>query len=104
MKAQNFSKGVIDTSFTAEISEIKATNSRIEEELGHIRSRMDDYVRENHTLRAKANKLHHDLQILKPQNKSLHNKLVQKRVGITGVIQILSSLQTEGSRITLNTY
>jgi chromosome segregation ATPase len=92
MKAQDFSEGIVDGSFTAEICELKSTKSRIEEELERTRSRLDDSCRECHTLRAKANELRHDLQILGSQNKNLHDKLVQKRVGIARAIQTLSSL------------
>lgn len=104
MKVQDVGEGVVDGSFTAEISELKATNSRIEEELGRTRSRLDDSLRESHTLRAEANELRHDLQILESQNKNMHDELVQKRVGIAGAMQTLSSLQTEGIEITLDTH
>ncbi|CAG8877534.1 unnamed protein product [Penicillium salamii] len=89
---EDFSEGIVDGSFTAEICELKSTKSRIEEELGRTRSRLDDSRRECHTLRAEANELRHDLQILGSQNKNLHDELVQRRVGIAEVIQTLSSL------------
>ena len=76
----------MDGSFTAEICELKATNSRMEEELGRTRSRLDDCLRESHTLRAEANELRHDLQVIESQNKNLHDELAQKRVGIAGAI------------------
>jgi predicted nucleic acid-binding Zn-ribbon protein len=104
MNAQDFSEGIVDGSFTAEICELKSTKSRIEEELGRTRSRLDDSLRECHKLRAEANDLRHDLQILGSQNKILHDELVQKRVGIAGAIQTLSSLQTEGIEITLDNH
>ena len=104
MKAQDFSEGIVDGSFTAEICELKSTKSRIEEELGRTRSRLDDCLRESHTLRAETNELRHNLQILESQNKNLHDELVQKRVGIAGAIQTLSSLQAEGIEITLDTH
>jgi regulator of replication initiation timing len=94
----------VDGSFTAEICELKATNSRIEEELGRTRSRLDDCLCESHALRAEANELRHSLQIIESQNKNLHDELVQKRVGIAGAIQTLSSLQTQGIEITLDTH
>jgi uncharacterized coiled-coil DUF342 family protein len=104
MKGQDFSEGAADGSFTAEISELKAINSRIEEELGRTRSQLDDSLRKCHTLRAEANAVHHGFQILESQNKNLHDELAQKRVGIAGAIQTLSSLQTEGIEITLDTH
>ena len=104
MKVQDLGEGVVDGSFTVEISELKATNSRIKEELGRTRSRLDNSLRESHTLRAEANELRHDLQILESQNKNMHDELVQKRVGIAGAMQTLSSLQTEGIEITLDTH
>ncbi|CAG8087117.1 unnamed protein product [Penicillium salamii] len=102
-EAESFGEGM-DGSFTAEISKLKATNSRIEEKLGRTRSRLDDCLRESHTLRAETNELRHNLQILESQNKNLHDELVQKRVGIAGAIQTLSSLQTEGIEIILDTH
>jgi len=70
MKAQVFREGTVDGSFTAEICELKATNSRIEEELGRTRSRLDNCLRESHTLRAEANELRHDLQILESKTRT----------------------------------
>lgn len=104
MKAQDFGEGVVDGSFTAEICELRATNSRIEDELGRTRSRLDDCLRECHTLRAEADELRHDLQVLQSQNKNLHDELVQKTVGIAGAIQTLSSMQTERIEITPDTH
>jgi chromosome segregation ATPase len=104
MKAQDFNEGIVDGSFTEEICELKSTQSRIEEELGRIRSRLDDSLRECHTLRAETNELRHDLQVLQSQNKNLHDELVQKTVGIAGAIQTLSSLQTERIEITPDTH
>lgn len=104
MKAQDFSEGIVDGSFTAEICELKATNSCIEEELGRTRSRLDDCLREYQTLRSEANELRHHIQVLQSQNKNLHDELVQKRVGIAGAIQTLSSLQIEGIDIALDTH
>lgn len=104
MKAQDLGEGVVDGSFTAEICELKPTKSRIEEELGRTRSRLVDSRRECHTLRAEANELRHDLQILGSQNKNLHDELVQRRVGIAEAIQALSSLQIEGIERTLDTH
>ncbi|OQE67199.1 hypothetical protein PENNAL_c0175G07536 [Penicillium nalgiovense] len=103
-EAHDFSEGIVDGSFTAEICELKATNIRIEEELGRTRSRLDDCLRESHTLRTEANELRHDIQVLESHNKNLHDELVQKRVGIAGGIQTLSSLQTEGIEIILDTH
>ncbi|CAG8337805.1 unnamed protein product, partial [Penicillium salamii] len=99
-----FSEGTVDGSFTAEICELKSTKSRIEEELGRTRSRLDDCRRECYTLRAEANELRHDLQILQSQNENLHDELVQNKVGIAGAIQTLSSLQTERIEITPDTH
>ena len=104
MKAHDFSEGIVDGSFTAEICELKATNSCIEEELGCTRSRLDDCLRESHTLRTEANELRHNLQFIESQNENMHDELVQKRVGIAGAIQTLSSLQTEGIEIILDTH
>jgi regulator of replication initiation timing len=95
---------MVDGSFTADICELKAINSRIKQELGRTRSRLNNCLRESHTLRAEANELRHDLQILESQNKNLHEELVQNKVGIAGAIQTLSSLQTEGIEITLDTH
>lgn len=103
MKAQDFSEGIVDGSFTAEICELKATNSCIEEELGRTRSRLDDCLRECQTLRSEANELRHHIQVLQSQNKNSYDELVQKRVGIAGAIQTLSSLPTEGIDIALDT-
>ena len=104
MKAQDSSEGIVDGSFTAKICGLKATNGRIEEELGRTRSGLNDCLRESHTLRSEANELRHHIQILQSQNKNLHDELVQKRVGIAGAIQTLSSLQTEGIDIALDTH
>ena len=104
MKAQEFSEGIVDGSFTAEICELKATNSCIEEELGRTRSRLDDCLREYQTLRSEANELRHHIQVLQSQNKNLHDELVQNKVGIDGAIQTLSSLQTERIEITPDTH
>ncbi|CAG8245402.1 unnamed protein product [Penicillium salamii] len=101
---KDFSEGIVDGSFTAEICELKATNSCIEEELGRTRSRLDDCLRECQTLRSEANEFRHHIQVLQSQNKNLHDELVQKRVGIAGAIQTLSSLQTEGIDIALDTH
>ncbi|CAG8890539.1 unnamed protein product [Penicillium salamii] len=99
-----FSEEIVDGSFTAEICELKATNSCIEEELGRTRSRLDDCLRECQTLRSEANELRHHFQALQSQNKNLHDELVQKRVGIARAIQTLSLLQTEGIDIALDTH
>ncbi|CAG8120979.1 unnamed protein product, partial [Penicillium salamii] len=101
---KEFSEGTVGGSFTAEICELKSTKSRIEEELGRTRSRLDDYLGEGQTLRSEANELRHHFQVLQSQNKNLHDELVQKRVGIAGAIQTLSSLQTEGIDIALDTH
>lgn len=66
----------MDGLFTVEIYKLRATKSCIEEELGRIRSRLDNSLREYHTLQTKADKLHHDLQVLQSQNKNLYDKLV----------------------------
>ncbi|KAJ6094175.1 hypothetical protein N7467_003020, partial [Penicillium canescens] len=87
----------LDSSFTAEICELKATNGRIEVELERTRSRLDDCLRESYTLRAKANYLRHDIQLLASQNEILRDKLVETRRGIARAIQTL-----EGIDITLN--
>ncbi|CAG8890709.1 unnamed protein product [Penicillium salamii] len=100
---EEFSEGLVDGSFTAEICELKATNSCIEEELGSTRSRLDDSRRECQKLRSEANELHHQIQVLQSQNKNLHDELMQKRMGIARAIQTLSSLQTEGIDIALDT-
>ena len=92
----------MDGSFTAEICELKATNGRIEVELERTRSRLDDCLRESHTLRAEANHLRHDMQILESQNEMLRDKLVETRRGIAGAMQTLSSLQSEGTDIALD--
>ena len=92
----------MDGSFTAEICELKAANGRIEVELERTRSRLDDCLRESHTLRAEANHLRHDMQILESQNEMLRDKLVETRRGIAGAMQTLSSLQSEGMDITLD--
>ena len=73
---------MVDGSFTAEICELKATNSRIEVELERTRSRLDDCLRESHTLRDEASQLRHDMQILESQNEILRDKLVETRRGI----------------------
>ncbi|CAG7935238.1 unnamed protein product [Penicillium salamii] len=101
---EDFSEGIVDGSFAAEIRELKATNSRTEEELGRTRSRLDDCLRQNHTLRTEANELRHDIQMLGSQNKDLHDELVQKTMGIAGAIQTLSSLETERIEITPDTH
>ena len=92
----------MDGSFTAEICELKAANRRIQVELERTRSRLDDCLRESHTLRADANHLRHDMQILGSQNEMLHDKLVETRRGIAGAMQTLSSLQSEGMETTLD--
>jgi uncharacterized coiled-coil DUF342 family protein len=104
MKSQVSGEDMVDGSFTAEIRELKATNSRIEEELGRTRSRLNDCLRESHTLRAEANELRNDLQVLELQNRTLHDELVQKRVGIAEAMQTLSSLQTEEIELPLDTH
>ncbi|OGE46936.1 hypothetical protein PENARI_c086G07561 [Penicillium arizonense] len=86
----------------AEICELKAANGRIEVELERTRSRLDDSLRESHTLRAEANHLRHDMEILESQNEILRDKLVETRRGIAGVMQTLSSLQSEGMETTLD--
>jgi uncharacterized protein YhaN len=83
---------MLDGSFTAEICELKAANSRIEVELERTRSRLDICLRESHTLRDKASQLRHDKQILESQNKKLRDKLVEVRRGVfTEIVELARS-------------
>ena len=93
---------MVDGSFTAEICELKAVKGRIEVELERTRSRLDDCLRESNTLRAEANHLRHDMQILESKNEMLRDKLIETRRGIAGAMQTLSSLQSEGMETTLD--
>jgi predicted nucleic acid-binding Zn-ribbon protein len=93
----------MDGSFTAEISKLKAANSSIEIELERTRARLNDCLDESHTVRAEANELRHDMQILQSDNKKLHDELTEARAGIAGARRILNSLQTEGIEIALGT-
>ncbi|CDM32568.1 unnamed protein product [Penicillium roqueforti FM164] len=93
----------MDGSFTAEISKLKAANNSIEIELERTYARLNNCLNESHTVRTEANKLRHDIQILRSHNKKLHNKLTEAKAGITRVRRILNSLQTEGIRIELST-
>ncbi|CAG8891450.1 unnamed protein product [Penicillium salamii] len=93
----------MDGSFTAEISKLKAANSSIEIELERTRARLNDCLDESHTVRAEANELRHDMQILRSHNKKLHDELTEVRAGIAGARRILNSLQTEGIEIALGT-
>ena len=86
----------MDGSFTAEISKLRAANSSIKIELERTRARLDDCLDEIHTVRAEANELRHDMQILQSDNKKLHDELTEARAGIAGARRILNSLQTEG--------
>ncbi|OGE47339.1 hypothetical protein PENARI_c049G12079 [Penicillium arizonense] len=101
-ETQDFGEGIMDGSFTAEICELKAANGRMEVELERTRSRLDDSLRESHTLGAEANHLRHDMQILESQNKILRDKLVETRRVIAGAMQTLGSLQSEGIEIALD--
>ena len=85
----------MDGSFTAEIYELKATNSRIEKELERTRSRLDDFLCESDTLRDKASQLRYDMQILELQNEILRDKLTETRRGIKGAMQTLGSLRSD---------
>ncbi|KAJ9480450.1 hypothetical protein VN97_g13124 [Penicillium thymicola] len=93
----------MDGSFTAEISKLKAANSSIEMELERTRVRLNDCLDESHTVRAEANELRHDMQILQSDNKKLHDELTQAKAGIAGARRILNSLQTEGIEVALGT-
>jgi predicted nucleic acid-binding Zn-ribbon protein len=72
----------MDGSFTAEISKLKAANSSIEIELEHTRARLNACLGESHTVRAEANELRHDMQILRSHNKKLHDELTEAKVGM----------------------
>ncbi|OQE10588.1 hypothetical protein PENFLA_c087G08100 [Penicillium flavigenum] len=102
LEAESFGDGT-DGSFTAEISELKAANSSIEFELERTRVRMNDCLDESHTVRAEANELRHDMQILQSDNNKLHDELTEARAGIAGARRILNSLQTEGIGVALGT-
>jgi predicted nucleic acid-binding Zn-ribbon protein len=93
----------MDGSFTAEISKLKAANSSIEIELERTRARLNDCLDEIHTVRAEANGLRHDMQILQSHNKKLHDELTEARAGIAGARRILNSLQMDGIEIALGT-
>jgi predicted nucleic acid-binding Zn-ribbon protein len=93
----------MDGSFTAEISKLKAANSSIEIELERTLARLNDCLGQSHTVRAEANELRHDMQILQSHNKKLHDELTEARAGIAGARRILNSLQTEGIEIELGT-
>ncbi|KAJ5869311.1 hypothetical protein N7455_004252 [Penicillium solitum] len=93
----------MDGSFTAEISKLKAANSSIEIELERTRARLNDCLDESYTVRAEANELRHDMQILRSHNKKLHDELTEAKAGIAGARRILNSLQTEGIGIELGT-
>ncbi|CAG8024039.1 unnamed protein product [Penicillium salamii] len=101
-EAESFGDGM-DGSFTAEISKLKAANSSIEIELERTRARLNDCLDESHTVRAEANELRHDMQILQSHNKKLHDELTEARAGIAGARRILNSSQTEGIEIALGT-
>ncbi|OGE46827.1 hypothetical protein PENARI_c103G00222, partial [Penicillium arizonense] len=101
-ETHGFREGIMDGSFTAEICELKAANGRIQVELERTRSRLDDCLRESNTLRAEANHLRHDRQILESENEMLRDKLVETRRGIAGAMQTLGSLQSEGTDIALD--
>ncbi|KAJ5544012.1 hypothetical protein N7494_005291 [Penicillium frequentans] len=101
-ETQRFSEGMVDGSFTAEICELKATNSRIEKELERTRSRLDDCLRESHTLRDEASQLRYDMQILESQNEILRDKLAETRRGIKGVMQTLGSLRSDGMDLAID--
>ncbi|KAJ5055846.1 hypothetical protein NUH16_008881 [Penicillium rubens] len=102
LEAESFGHGM-DGSFTAEISKLKAANSSIEMELERTRVRLNDCLDESHTVRAEANELRHDMQILQSDNKKLHDELTQAKAGIAGARRILNSLQTEGIEVALGT-
>ncbi|CAG8307953.1 unnamed protein product, partial [Penicillium salamii] len=82
---------------------LKAANSSIEIELERTRARLNDCLDESHTVRAEANELRHDMQILRSHNKKLHDELTEVRAGIARARRILNSLQTEGIEIALGT-
>ena len=75
----------MDGSFTAEISKLKAANSSIKTELERTCAQLNDCLRESHTVRAEANGLCHNIQILQVYNKRLYNKLTEARAGISKV-------------------
>ncbi|CAI7621222.1 unnamed protein product [Penicillium viridicatum] len=102
LEAESFGDGM-DGSFTAEISKLKAANSSIEIELERTRARLNDCLDEIHTVRAEANELRHDMQILQSHNKKLHDELTEARAGIAGARRILNSLQMDGIEIALGT-
>ncbi|CAI7622228.1 unnamed protein product [Penicillium viridicatum] len=102
LEAESFGDGM-DGSFTAEISKLKAANSSIEIELERTRARLNDCLDESHTVRAEANELRQDMQILRSHNKKLHDELTEAKAGIAGARRILNSLQTEGIVIELGT-
>ncbi|CAP99997.1 Pc22g27090 [Penicillium rubens Wisconsin 54-1255] len=102
LEAESFGDGM-GGSFTAEISKLKAANSSIEIELERTRARLNDCLDESHTVRAEANELRHDIEILQLHNKKLHHKLTEAKAGIAGAWRILNSLQTEGIEIALGT-
>ncbi|CAG8192724.1 unnamed protein product [Penicillium nalgiovense] len=101
-EAEGIGEGM-DGSFTAEISKLRAANSSIKIELERTRARLNDCLDESHTVRAEANELRHDMQILQSDNKKLHDELTEARAGIAGARRILNSLQTEGIEIALGT-
>ncbi|CAP94183.1 Pc16g15130 [Penicillium rubens Wisconsin 54-1255] len=102
LEAESFGDGM-DGSFTAEISKLKAANSSIEIELERTHARLNDCLDESHTVRAEANELRHDMQILRSHNKKLHDELTEAKAGIAGARRILNSLQTEGIEIEVGT-
>ncbi|KZN94073.1 hypothetical protein EN45_042610 [Penicillium chrysogenum] len=88
---------------SAEISKLKAANSSIEIELERTHARLNDCLDESHTVRAEANELRHDMQILRSHNKKLQDELTEAKAGIAGARRILNSLQTEEIGIELGT-
>lgn len=64
MKTQGLYEGMVYGSFTADIYELKATNSCIEMESQRIRAQLNDCTRESHKLRAEFNELRHYMPIL----------------------------------------
>ncbi|OQE08430.1 hypothetical protein PENFLA_c135G04814 [Penicillium flavigenum] len=102
LEAEGIGEGM-DGSFTAEIPKLRAANSSMKFELERTRARLNDCFDEIHTVRAEANELRHDMQILQSDNKKLHDELTEARAGIAGARRILNSLQTEGIEIALGT-